>query len=63
MRGGEYGLSRHGTTSLLCILLRREEEAVSEALKVSIAYSKEICHLLCNQRGNTIALTVTYTVE
>lgn len=55
--GSESGLSRNGTISLLCILLGREEEAVIEALKVSIAFSKEVCHLLCNQKGKLSLLS------
>ena len=57
--GSECGLSRNGTISLLCILLGREEEAVSDALKVSITFSKEICHLLCNQKGKTLCFWYT----
>jgi hypothetical protein len=44
-------VTRHGTISMLNMLLGREEEAVHAALEVSINFSKEICKLLCSQTG------------
>lgn len=48
--------SRHGTVSVLCALLWREQESVTAALQVSVPFAKEMCRMLCAQQGDTTAV-------